>query len=799
MEGRTLGHYRILEKIGAGGMGEVYLAHDTRLERDVALKLLAPELARDPYRLKRFEREAKAVAALSHPNIVTLHSFEEDDGQHFITMERVSGRTLADLTTTDGMPLAQLLEIAVPIAAALAAAHEKGIIHRDLKPGNVMVDDEGRVKVLDFGLAKLRREPPPEGASEAPTATLTREGHVVGTLPYMAPEQLRGARVDARVDLYSFGVMLYEMATGARPFSGGTSADLASAILKETAQPLDEIRPDLPSRFGRIVQRCLEKEPNRRTQSALDLRHELEDLGKELSPPSSHVVTTEPSAEGGLKLSRSRARWLAGLAFAGLALFVVVAILLFQQVGKSPQTGARAIGSLAVLPFDNLMKDASQDYFVDGMHEALITDLAKMESVRVISRTSVMGYRNARKPIKEIARELDVDVVIEGSVLRSGNQVRITAQLIDGATDEHLWAESYDRDLEDVLGLLSEVSGAIAGEIKAAVASGADSADVAKPKINPEAYEAYLRGKHAFDIFNREGILRARELYKRAIDLDPSFAPAWSALALAYYTDIFFGRGSPEFGVPEARAAALKALELDPNLGEAHAGLGFIMLYSDWDWPAAVRELERALALSPHDSNVRHAYADYLLVMGKLEESLAQVRLGRSHDPLSPLSHQVFLYHALMAGHYDEVIAEGRKMLDKFPGFRNPHPVIGDALWALGRYEEALAEYEASWGPESFRIFKEAFERLGPKGAPKAVADHLTERAKTRPVQPLVIAEYYAWAGENDAAFEWLDKAYEARHAQLLHTPFSPRFDDLRSDPRFEALMQRIGIPLEIE
>jgi serine/threonine-protein kinase len=794
MKGSTLGHYRILEKIGAGGMGEVYLAHDTRLERDVAIKLLAPELAREPERLKRFEREAKAVAALSHPNIVTLHSFEEADGQYFITMERVSGRTLAELIPPDGMPLTQLIEIAVPIVGALAAAHEKGVIHRDLKPGNVMVDDEGRVKILDFGLAKLRREPSPEGASEAPTATLTREGHVLGTLPYMAPEQLRGTSVDARVDLYSFGIMLYEMATGDRPFSGDTSADLASSILKETPKPLEELRPDLPPRLGRIVQRCLEKEPKRRTQSALDLRHELEDLMKELSLPRARVAAAEASAEGGVQLSRSRARWLVGLAFAGLALFVVVVTLLFQQVGQFPRAETRGIGSLAVLPFDNLMNDPAQDYFVDGMHEALITDLAKMDSVRVISRTSVMGYKDAPKPVKAIARELEVDAVIEGSVLRSGHQVRITAQLIDGTTDEHLWAESYDRDLEDVLGLISDVSRAIAGEIVVAVTPGSETTDVATPKVKPEAYEAYLRGRHAFDIFNRESLLQASEFYQRAIDLDPNFAPAWSALALTHYTDLFFGYESG-VEVQKVRALVLKALELDPNLGEAHAGLGFIMLYSDWDWPAAVRELEQALALSPHESNVRHAYADYLLVMGRLEESLEQVRIGRSYDPLSPLSHQVFLYHALMAGHYDEVIAEGRRTLDKFPGFRNPHLVIGDALWALGRYEEALTEYEASWGPESFRIFKEAFERFGLKGAPKAVADHLAERAKTRPVPPLTIAEYYAWAGENDAAFDWLEKAYETRHAQLLHTPFSPRFDSLRSDPRLEALMQRIGIP----
>jgi TolB-like protein len=443
------------------------------------------------------------------------------------------------------------------------------------------------------------------------------------------------------------------------------------------------------------------------------------------------------------------------------------------------------------------MNDPEQDYFVDGMHEALLTDLAKMESVRVISRSSVMRYKEAPEPIREIARELDVDAVIEGSVLRSGNRVRITAQLIDGATDEHLWAESYDRDIEDVLGLLSEVSRAISGEIQLAIDSGPETFDVPLSKVKPEAYEAYLRGRHAFNIWNQESRLQAMELYRRAIELDPGIAPAWSALAMAGFTEAFVGFGPAGDEVREARAAARKALELDPDLGEAHAVLGFIFLYSDWDWPAAARELKHALALSPQDSSVRHGYADYLLVMGKLEESLEQARLGRTYDPLSPLTHLVVLYHALMAGHYDEVIVEGRRTVDTFPGFTTPHGPIGDALWALGRYEEALAEYSVYWGPESdsFRTFKEAFDRLGPTRAPKELAVRLAERAETEPINPLDIAECYAWAGENDSAFQWLEKAYNARSAMLLHTPASPHFDPIHSDPRFDALMQRIGIP----
>ena len=759
--------------------------------------MLPSSVAQDPERIARFEREAKAVAALNHPNIVTLHTIEEADGHRFITMELVAGRTLADLIPNDGMALTNVLEIAIPLADALAAAHEKGVIHRDLKPGNVMVDDDGRVKILDFGLAKLRPESTSVDGSEILTETLTRDGSVMGTLPYMAPEQVRGERVDARADLYSFGVMLYEMAIGDRPFRGETSADLASAILTDAPRPLEEQRPDLPWRMGSIVERCLEKEPKRRTQSALDLRHELEYFSQELSLPSRQPVSVEPPTEDGLSFSRLKRRIVVGVAFAGLALVVAVLIFIFQELGAPTGIDTPSIQSLAVLPFDNLMNDPEQDYFVDGMHEALLTDLAKMKSVRVISRSSVMRYKEAPTAITEIARELEVDAVIEGSVLRSGNRVRITAQLIDGATDENLWAESYDRDLEDVLGLLSGVSRAISGEIHVAIASPTERGEVESPKVNPECYEAYLRGRHALNTWAWESRMQALELFQRAIELDPDFAPAWSALAFTMIVEVFGALDPERDELIEARTAASRARQLDPGLGEAHAVLGFLSLYSDWDWPAAERELQRALELSPQDSNVRHGYADYLLVMGKLEESLEQARLGRSYDPLSRLSHQVVLYHSLMAGHYEEVITEGRQTLEKFPDFSSPHLQIGDALWALGRYEEALAEYEIRWGPESdsFRVFSEAFERAGPKGASKALADRLAERSKTEAIGPMTIAGCYAWAGEADSAFQWLERAFDTHSASLLHIHASPEFVFLHSDPRFEALMQRIGIP----
>jgi eukaryotic-like serine/threonine-protein kinase len=792
MIGRTLAHYRILDKLGAGGMGDVYLARDTELERDVALKFLRPELASDAARLRRFEREAKTVAALNHPHIVTLYSVEEADGARFLTMERVTGRTLAELIPADGLSFPLLLEIAIPVASALACAHEKGITHRDLKPSNVMVADDGRVKILDFGLAKLRRASDDSESLEPTASSLTVEGTVVGTLPHMAPEQLRGEPVDARADLFSFGVLLYEMATGSRPFRGDTTADITSAILRDEPRSLVELRPTLPRRFARIVARCLEKDPRRRTQSALDLSRDLEDLTHErLGESAPQGVLSETG--GGFR-SRSKSRLLAGLAIAGVVLVAAGVSWFAAKRETGTAEGHSPIRSLAVLPFANLMNDPSQDYFVEGMQETLITNLAQLDSVRVISRTSVMRYKGeAIPPLKQIARELNVDALVEGSVLRSGNRVRITAQLIRGDTDEHIWAESYDRDLRDVLELLSDVSRSVATQIQATVVSGGRRPTAVE--IRPDAYESYLRGRHALNSLSREGLEEARERFQQAIEEDPGFAQAHSGLATIYFMQAFFGFASRADTLPRARRTAERALELDATLGESHAVLGMIDLYYDWNWPAAGRELALAVKLAPHDIFSRHGYADYLMIEGKAEESLEQIHLARSYDPMSSFSNIIVLYHALNARRYDEVIEEGRRMLESFPEARMIHEPMGDALWMQGRYEEARAEYDALWGSESetARGFAEILAASGPRAARKWQADRIS--AGPGPVNPIVAAKLYAVAGEADAALEWLQKAYQQRFPQLLHVPSDPFFDPIRDDPRFDELVRRIGIP----
>jgi len=844
--GTRIGTYEILKLLGAGGMGEVYLARDTRLGRDVALKVLPQELTTDPERLARLEREARAVAALNHPSIVTLYGVEDVANTRLLVMEHVSGRPLSDILDAGGLPIGRLLQLAIPIADALAAAHDKGIVHRDLKPANVMVSAEGRVKVLDFGLATTR----PALAHTDPTqlggGAITGDGGVLGTMPYMAPEQVRGEHVDARADIFAFGTVLYEMAAGVRPFRGQSTMDVAAAILREDPEPLDLRRPDLPPRVARLVRRCLEKEPRDRVQSAVDLCHELQDVADELrlrpsapgsgaSPLAGAVPTTlagTPSgsatpvpsgvagATGTSAPSTTSAASLAPSAVAagptasgrrragsivlvlGVAVVVAGAVALWRLKGTSPVPPATTeIRSIAVLPFDNLTRDASQDFFVDGMHEALITDLAKLRTVRVTSRNSVMRYRGQTRSLKDVAQELGVDALIEGSVLRAGSKVRVTAQLILGRTDEHVWAQSYDRELQDVLGLLSDVSRAIAGEVQTKLGGAAPPATVGKPpqRVNADAYDAYLRGHHAMrQGVGRANVQKALAYFEEAARLDPGFAGAWSGIALCHAADGLFSRLPAAQASAAAREAARTALAVDDADEGAWGVLGAMDLYFDWNFDIARGRLERGISLNPHQSMLlRHAHADYLMITGRLEESLEQVKRGREDDPLSPLANMVVLFHTLYARRYDEAIAEGRRVLERVPSVPNAHNIIGDALWFQGRYEDALPEIRASFGTDrvSWGIFESGFRHGGPRAAYRAYADHVVSQLAAGPANSYEIATLYAAAGDRNATFAWLEKAYVARVPFLLHVTADPTFDGVRDDPRYRDLLKRVGIP----
>ncbi len=810
--GTRLGTYEVLSALGAGGMGEVYLARDSKLGRDVALKVLPAEVASDPDRLSRFEREARTVAALNHPNIVTLHAVEEAQGTAFLVMERINGRALSDLIPPGGLEIARLVEIAAPIAAALAAAHDKSIVHRDLKPANVMVTDDGLVKVLDFGLAKIQAPAQLDASVSAETATQPSRELVVGTVPYMSPEQLRGEQVDARTDIFSFGAVLYEMATGIRPFRGESAADVMSAILRQEPPPLETVRAGLPPRLVRLVKRCLEKNPRHRVQSAIDLSHELDDLNDELrashepAVPSLHTAggptPAEPVDSG--RASRSK-RWRTRL----LAAFAVVAVvtlaigvigMLTRSTGSGPG-GDRAIRSLAVLPFENMNHDASQDYFVDGMHEALINDLARLGTLKVISRNSVVRYRGTAAPPKDVARELGVDALVAGSVLRAGNQVRVTAQLILGKSDEQVWGNSYDRDLQDVLRLLSDVSRAIAGEVRAKLGGAAlpvaDSAPRSLPRVRPEAYDAFLRGRQLMNVGLGPSLKAALEQYKLATDLDPTFARAWGELAAVHLMRAVFATPTSPESLAECRRAMQTALDLDPIDGAGLAVKGMLLLYVDWNFSLARASLERAVELNPHDATLRHGLADYLMVTGRFGESLEQVKIGRDANPTAAMPETIVIFHTLATRRFDDVIAEARRAMTVIPSIKAlATSQLADALWRQERFNESLAETENLWGADSeeWRVLDGGYRRGGPRGAMRAHVEFMIASAKG-PLNPLVIAGMYADAGDRDKAMEWLEKAFAVRMPTLLHVVASPSFDSMHDDRRYQNLLRRIGIP----
>lgn len=791
--GNTISHYRIIKKLGQGGMGIVWKALDTRLDREVALKTLPPGVADDRERLTRFEREAKTLASLKHPNIVTIYSVEEDQGTRFLTMELVSGEPLTALIPAGGMASTRIFEIGIALASALTAAHEKGIIHRDLKPANVMVDEHGDVKVLDFGLAKLKPAGLPESATDVQTESMTAAGQVVGTLPYMSPEQVQSKPIDHRSDIFALGVTLYEMATGSRPFQGKNAPELVSSILRDTPVPVTGFRPELPQHLGRIIRRCLQKDPSRRYQSALDVRNELEDLKKE-------IESADASKQRAVRQAAPRRRWaIPAAVVAGVVVVALVAVWILAPLRQwfAGRSGPE-IRSLAVLPLQNLMGDTAQEYFVAGMHDALITELAKT-GLNVISRTSVMAYgKRTDKRMPEIARELGVDGLIEGSVLRVGNHVRVNVQLIRGATDEHLWADHYDGDLANAMAVLSEVTRAIAAQVRITLTPEQQARLTHARPANPEAQEAYFEGRYNLNNFTPDGIAKSHELFQKAIDIDPTYAQAYAGLALSYEFAAVFGAGARATEMFQlARAIDEKAVKLDPQLAEGHAVLGLASLYFDWDWSRAQKELKLALDLDPADAFVYHPYADCFLVEGSLEESLAWVKKGAAIDPKSPLVVAPVLGHLEFARRYDEVVEESRRFQSMFPDSPWGHAILLLALWHKGMYEQALKEYRVQWKNDSelLKAFEAGFARAGPHGAMRAAAQTLAARSKLQYVDPATIASYYAMAGDADPAFQWLERAYQERRPFLAHLKADPSYDLIRSDPRFESLLRRMNFP----
>jgi serine/threonine protein kinase len=774
--GQTLGHYRILEQIGAGGMGVVYRAHDTRLDRDVALKVLPSGALAGEAAKKRFRKEALTLSKLSHSNIAQVYDFDAQDGLDFLVMEYVDGVTLAEKLGSRALREKEVLSLAEQIAKTLQDAHECGIIHRDLKPGNIILTPKGQVKLLDFGLARLLQ---PTGATEA-TESFT-EPHGAGTLPYMAPEQLRGDPADFRIDIYAAGVVLYEMATGQRPFEAKVSTALADDIIHKPATPPRWLNPTLSPKLEDIILKCLEKDPANRYQSAKELTVDIRRL-------ASPIPVEIPAVE-------VRLRWRRAVTMAVVTAVAVSALLFILNVGRwrerlFRQTNSGHIESLAVLPLENLSGDPEQEYFADGMIEALITDLSKIGALRVISRTSAMHYKGTTETLPQIARELNVDAVVEGSVMRSENRVRVTAQLIHAPTDRHLWAESYEEDQHDILSLQSKVASAIVHEIETRLTSQEQARLASTRPVNLEAHEAYLKGRYYWDKRTQEGLKKSIAYFDLAIAKDPNYAVAYAGLADSYTLFSRYGILAAREAFPKAKAAALKALEIDDQLAEAHATLGEIKASYDWDWGSAEKEFKRALELNPGSPMPHYWYSySYLTPMGRHAEAIIEMKRALELDPLSLMTNTNLAGSFFEARQYDQAIEQLQKTIELDPNFGPAHAYLAEVYLQKRMYHEATAENLG----DTLGIAR-IYGLSGRKSEALRFLPELREGVKHMGVSAFEMALVYAALEERDEAFAFLERAYAERSEQLTYLNVEPGFDSLRPDPRFQDLLRRVGL-----
>ena len=791
--GREFGHYRIERRIGSGGMGIVYLARDSHLDRPVAIKLLHPGTISDDSARHRFHNEARALSKLNHPNIATIHDFDSQHDTDFLVMEYIPGKPLSERLATGPIPESELLPIALQLTEGLSAAHDHSIIHRDLKPANLLLTEDDRLKILDFGLARLRVP-----LAESVTQSQLETHSLAGTFPYMAPEQLLGGDLDARTDLYSTGLILYEMATGQRPFSELPGNRLFDAILHRPPIPPRQLNPKLSFELENIIAKCLEKDPANRYQSARELAIDLRRLQRDSSADT--FLADRPLPALSRSLFRSKP-FLGSLA----ALLVLSALATtFFLLGSRhflPAFSSRApkVQSIAVLPLANLSADPEREFFADGVTEELITQLGKSTNLRVISRQSVMQFKHTSLPSSEIARKLDVDAVVEGSVLQSGDRVRVTARLVPASTDKPIWSEQYDRDLRDILSLQSEVTQAIAGEIRLKL-SPEESARLSSARpVNPQAYEAYLKGRFHWYQISRTNYEEAERYFQLALEKDPNFALAYSGLADVWLMRTDSGYAAPSEALGKAKAYALKAVELDPSLAEPHVSLANTMIDLNHDWPAADSEFRRAIQANPSSAYAHFMYSDALISRHRNAEWETEIQRTLSLDPLYFFWRTFYGWHLTYLGRYDEAIQELQTVLASKPDFSSAHLGLWVVYFKKNMDKEAFASavrfFEVLNDRETLDALHSGFAAGGYREAMKRGGDVLATRAQHSHVSGVRVARLYAHASQNDLALAWLEKAVDAGETPTVHLAVARDWDALHSDPRFQALLRHLNLP----
>jgi eukaryotic-like serine/threonine-protein kinase len=793
LEGKTISHYRVLQALGEGGMGVVYKAEDLKLRRYVALKFLPESLARDPEALQRFEREAQAASALNHPNICTVYEIDEADGANFIAIEFLEGETLKERMARAPLVEREIVQFAIDICDAVAAAHAAGIVHRDIKPANIFLTARASAKVLDFGVAKridLNFVEDTVDSSQVLTVSsdlrLTRTGTAVGTIAYMSPEQAAGQPIDARTDIFSLGAVLYEIVTGCLPFPGHRVADVLHAIQTVPPTPIEKLNPKVSPELVRIIVKAMQKARSLRYQRAAEMKADLEALRNRFK---------------GAKADR-KALWIP----VAIALVLVTSAAVFSSrlrqriFGRETPAG---IKSIAVLPLDNLTGDSAQQYFVNGMTAALTTNLTKVGSLRVLSRESAEQIKSLHEPLREVAQRLGVDAILEGSVARAGNRVRISAQLVDIAKDQNVWAQEYDRDVQDVLHLQSEVAWDVVRQIRVRLTPQERERLERFGHCLPNAHDLYLQGMYYWYKASPEAYGKSLDYFDQAVRADPSCAEAYTGLGAYYAIEGDDGLMAPGEAWPKSRAAYAKAAELDPDLGDAYSGLGFVDYLYDWNWPQAEKDLKHALELNPGEVRPHRAYSGYLRIMRQFDGAIAESRQARDQSPLSVSLISALGWTYFYAHRWDEAIAQFRQALERDAQYLSAREGLVKCYQQKGMLNEALEELDTELRSADETVLAEAmratYEKSGYSAALRTVYLTRIEQYRTAAneiyVSPIVFADLYSLLGQKDEAFNWLEKAYQEHSSKLIDLKVDSDYDNIRSDPRFGALVKKIGLP----
>jgi eukaryotic-like serine/threonine-protein kinase len=787
--GASLGPYKILDRLGAGGMGEVYLAQDSRLGRKVALKLMPRYFAQDAGRVRRFKQEARAASALSHPHVATIYEIGEAEAGTYIAMEYVEGQTVGSKIQGRPLETKEILEIAAQVADALDAAHSKGVIHRDIKSANIMVTERVQAKVLDFGLAKIAAANLKSWVTATSPAAVTEPGMVMGTIDYMSPEQALGKELDQRTDLFSLGVVMYEMATGRLPFSGSTPTETIDRITHTPPEAIARFNYEVPGELERIIRKCLEKDRERRYQTARELLVDLRNLKRDSD--SGAVVTSAVGLHDPIR------RWL--LFGLGLVLVVSVGIGTYLFVGGN-RAAEKSVSSMVVLPFVNTNGDPNSEYVSDGITESLINSLSRLPGLKVMARTTAFRYKGRESDPQAVGRELKVDVVMTGKVIQQGERLILQADLVNVADGAEIWGEKYNRRLSDIFGVQEEIAGEISGKLGLRL-SGEDKKLLSKRYTeSTEAYQLYLKGRYYWNKRTPETIKRAIEYFQQATEKDPGYALAFAGMADAYASLPITSDVPPKDAFPKAKQAAARALEIDDGLAEAHSPMGFVTFWFDRDWARGESHYKRSIEINPNYPYSRFEYAICLSILGRFEEAMIEARRALELDPLSLANNSLtgqILFHARQ---YDQAIDQLQKAIEIEPNFWIAHMVLGKVYVQKRMYRDAIDELQKAFkfsegNTEAISLMGYTYAVSGQREQAEKLLGELKASSKERYVPASNVALVYAGLGETNQALDWLDKAFDERDVHVLLLKAVPHWDGIRTDPRFTRLLQRIGFP----